>query len=85
MSDSDTKSGSQSSTGQASSPELGNAEILDFAARELSGASTAGGDVEQLRSQLADAENRALRYQADLDNFRRRTRRELDEQLKYAS
>jgi molecular chaperone GrpE len=86
MSESETKptghSGAEQSSGGA---ELGNAEMLDFATRELAGATAAGGGLEQLRGQLAEAENRALRYQADLDNFRRRTRRELDEQLKYAS
>lgn len=40
--------------------------------------------VESLQSQLQEAEEKALRYQAELDNFRRRTRRELEEQLKYA-
>lgn len=44
-----------------------------------------GSDLEQLKLDLADAENRALRYQADLDNFRRRTRREADETARYAA
>lgn len=39
-------------------------------------------DYEQ---RLQEAENRALRIQADLENFRRRTRREMDDQLKYAT
>lgn len=43
------------------------------------------GDESDWRQQLADAETRALRYQADLDNFRRRARRETEEQLKYAN
>ncbi len=34
---------------------------------------------------LQEAETRALRIQADQENFRRRTRRELDDQLKYAA
>lgn len=87
MSSSEKKAAGQSAPDQSGpSPEFGSAEILEFAASELAGAAAAsGGDLEQLRSQLVDAENRALRYQADLDNFRRRTRRELDEQLKYAS
>jgi molecular chaperone GrpE len=40
------------------------------------------GDVAQ---RLHEAEARALRLQADLENFRRRTRRELEDQLKFAS
>lgn len=83
MSDSEKKASGRSGSEPA---DLGSAELLDFAARELAGATAGAGlGLEQLRNQLADAENRALRYQADLDNFRRRTRRELDEQLKYAS
>lgn len=42
-------------------------------------------DADELRSQLAEAEKKALRFQADLDNYRRRARRDVDEQLKYAS
>lgn len=36
------------------------------------------------QAQLQEANDKALRYQAELDNFRRRTRREMEEQLKYA-
>ena len=37
-----------------------------------------------LRQQLQDAEARVLRIQADLENYRKRARRELDEERKYA-
>ena len=40
---------------------------------------------ENLQAQLADAEKRVLMAQADLENFRRRHRREMGDQLKYAS
>ncbi len=40
---------------------------------------------EALRNELAEAEKKALRYQADLDNFRRRTRREAEELARYAA
>ena len=40
---------------------------------------------DSLRQLLDDAEKKALRYQADMENFRRRTRRESQEQLKFAS
>ncbi len=43
------------------------------------------GEVEQLKAQLAEAEKRTLLAQADLENFRRRTRRDTQDQLKYAS
>ncbi len=42
-------------------------------------------EVEALQRQLHDAEKKALRYQADMDNFRRRARRESEEQLRYAT
>ena len=44
-----------------------------------------GADViQQLQDQLKDAEKRVLLAQADLENFRRRVRRESQEQIKYA-
>jgi molecular chaperone GrpE len=41
--------------------------------------------IEGLQAQLADAEKRVLMAHADLDNFRRRTRRDQQDTLKYAS
>ncbi len=41
--------------------------------------------VEQLQQQLADAKQEVLRAHAELDNFRKRKQREMDQQLKYAS
>jgi len=53
--------------------------------------SSAGGEAEQgeptiesLQMQLADAEKRVLMAHADLENFRRRNRRDMQDQLKYA-
>jgi molecular chaperone GrpE len=42
------------------------------------------GDVEQLRNDLAEARDRFLRAQAELENYRKRARRELDEERRYA-
>lgn len=39
----------------------------------------------ELQAQLADAEKRVLLAHADLENFRRRTRRDMQDQLRYAS
>jgi molecular chaperone GrpE len=44
-----------------------------------------GEDIERLQMDLADAKDRALRAQAELENFRKRIRRDTDEQLKYAN
>ena len=41
--------------------------------------------VESLQAELADAEKRVLMAHADLDNFRRRTRRDQQDSLKYAT
>lgn len=42
-------------------------------------------EVEQLQAQLADAEKRVLIAHADLENYRKRTRRDMQDQMKYAS
>ena len=41
--------------------------------------------VEGLQAALADAEKRVLLAHADLDNFRRRNRRDIQDQIRYAS
>lgn len=41
--------------------------------------------IESLQAQLADAEKRVLLAHADLENFRRRNRRDMQDQLKFAS
>jgi molecular chaperone GrpE len=45
----------------------------------------AGDQLESLKMQLRDAEDRVLRRQAELENFRRRARRESEEQRKFAN
>ena len=42
-------------------------------------------EVEQLQAQVADAEKRVLIAHADLENYRKRTRRDMQDQMKYAS
>ena len=41
-------------------------------------------EMERLRNDVDDAQNRYLRSQADLENYRKRTRREMDDERKYA-
>lgn len=41
--------------------------------------------IESLQADLADAEKRVLMAHADLENFRRRNRREMQDQVRYAS
>jgi molecular chaperone GrpE len=42
-------------------------------------------DVEQARRDLDEARNRLLRAQAELDNYRKRARKELEEERRYAN
>jgi molecular chaperone GrpE len=42
-------------------------------------------DVAKLADELQDANDRILRVQAELENYRKRARRELDEQRRYAA
>lgn len=46
-------------------------------------AAPAGGDIESLRAELAEANDRTLRVQAELENFRKRSRREYEEAQRY--
>jgi molecular chaperone GrpE len=56
-------------------------EAMDAAATATDAAPT----IESLQAELADAEKRVLLGHADLENFRRRNRREMQDQLRYAS
>lgn len=61
-------------------------QIEAASADDLPGESASGpATIESLRRDLADAEKRVLLAQADLENFRRRNRRDMQDQLKYAS
>jgi molecular chaperone GrpE len=42
-------------------------------------------ELEQLRSDLREATDRVLRAQADLENYRKRARRELEDERRYAN
>ncbi|MDB4777953.1 nucleotide exchange factor GrpE [bacterium] len=62
----------------------------DQIAEELVEATVAPTDsedesIDSLKQQLSEMEKTALRHQADMENFRKRTRTQMDEQLKYAS
>lgn len=74
-------------------PELDSphAETVDQAIAEVAtlAAGTAAADqgpsqIEELKSQLAAAEDRVLRAYAELDNYRKRANRLLQEETKYA-
>ena len=48
-------------------------------------AAASGDDNRRLAEQLADAQDRALRAQAELENYRKRARRELEDERRYAT
>ena len=68
---------------ESQAPESGTNETTESSTdtTENSGEAT----VENLQAQLADAEKRVLLAHADLENFRRRNRREMQDQVRYAS
>lgn len=45
---------------------------------------TADQEMEMVRTQLSDARDKMLRAQAELDNYRKRARRELEDERRYA-
>lgn len=42
-------------------------------------------EIEQLRAHWEEAKNKALRYQAELDNYRKRAARQIEEERRYAN
>lgn len=57
-----------------------------FNAREQTpGDGSDEGESEQLRADLREATDRVLRAQAELENYRKRARRELEEERRYAN
>jgi molecular chaperone GrpE len=62
----------------------------DPAGEDLAGAADAAFEaseeqISKLRADLEDASDRVLRAQAELDNYRKRARRELEDERRYAS
>ena len=64
--------------------DLGETEADVEGAEAPAQPATKLGPLEQLQLQLREANDRAVRSQAELENFRKRTRREQSEQLQYA-
>ncbi len=71
------------STLEAATPE--DLDAVHAEAQPQSGAEQGEVTIESLQAQLADAEKRVLMAHADLENFRRRNRRDMQDQLRYAS
>jgi molecular chaperone GrpE len=65
-------------------PPDGNADDGAISDLDLGSEKSAKGEVEELRQQLSEAQERALRLQAELENTRKRMRREMDDERRYA-
>jgi molecular chaperone GrpE len=63
-------------------PSEGAGEAADLAAAAALEASES--EIARLRADLEDAADRALRAQAELDNYRKRARREIEEERRYS-
>jgi molecular chaperone GrpE len=73
---------------QTPEPDARQEEVVDepqIAAEEVTADAGASAELEKLRAESEDYQQRLLRTQADFDNFRRRTVKEKEELGKYAS
>jgi molecular chaperone GrpE len=78
-----TVSPSSRRPGAESNPAARDDSAPERQARDEAG--TAASETERLRAELTAAEDRALRSQAELDNFRKRIRRDTEQDLRYAT
>ncbi|PAD80417.1 nucleotide exchange factor GrpE [Paenibacillus campinasensis] len=69
----------------SSAPQSEQEPAADSEATETAGNNAAQEEIERLQNELSETQQRALRAQADFDNFRRRTQKEKEELAKYAS
>ncbi len=83
----DDSSGSDTSFGQVAKPESRDEtgeEPSSASCADASPCSSGEAELRRLEQELAVAHDAALRSHAELDNFRKRSFRELEEQRKYA-
>ena len=65
--------------------EVGPNNADDIQPKADSAQGTERSEIERLQTELADAQDRVLRTQAEMENFRRRTRRDREDERKFAS
>lgn len=83
MSEADARNKAEQLFGEAA-PEV-TGETADPEIEDQTDAAIEQFGVEDLQSQLKQSDDRALRAQAELENFRKRARRDMDEQRRYAN
>ena len=66
-------------------PETGPADDAGAPEPAAPSSETPANEVEQLRLDLEEVSDRALRAQAELENYRRRVARQMDEERRYAN
>ncbi|SMF88617.1 molecular chaperone GrpE [Paenibacillus uliginis N3/975] len=68
-------------------PEVQKSSNEENVSQETNSSEEAGlqAEIENLRNEMSEHQQRTLRVQADYDNFRRRTQKEKEELAKYAS
>ena len=59
--------------------------VVDEALKSETQAETRDEAMERLRGEVDDANNRVLMAQADLENFRKRMRRDMEDQIRFAA
>jgi molecular chaperone GrpE len=72
--------GADDRTVESSADEGGRAERQDAPVAE----SPVAGEIDELQAELQEARDRALRIQAELENYRKRVAREIQEERRYA-
>ena len=88
MSETDSpKSPTEDESQQAADEVLGEGfdELVGDASDVLKAGAEQLSDEDALRLQLAEAQQAVLRAQAEAENVRKRMRRDMDDQLRYAS
>lgn len=72
---------------EQSSSEAIDASVEDLTSETIQGGSeaSAGDNIAELKQQISEANDRALRSHAELENFRRRIRREMEDASRYAN
>ncbi len=66
-------------------PDSNRADRADQAAAADAALGAGESEIGKLRAELEDAADRVLRAQAELDNYRKRARRELEDERRYAA
>jgi len=85
MADANAKTNSQDQDNEVVKNEVEEQLSLDASPEQRADAGAEDLGVDELQTELDQANNRVLRAQAELENFRKRARRDMEEQRQYAN